>query len=883
MANVLTLTRVTNGAQADGSSNNSFQVLVNDSVTGAGVANVTVTLSVTTGATLTASTVTTGSAGSVFGYVTSITAASYVVTAALTGATSKTISVIFTSAAETAAAQRALETMQSALSGTTGSGYVGYDQTLTYASGTIGASLSQAATNLTTNNNKLAALATSTGAGSVGYDSTVTYTSGTVGAAFNSAATNLTTNNNKLAALATSSGAGSVGYDSTVSYASGTVGSAFNSAATNLTSNNNQLAALATSSGAGSVGYDSTVSYANGTVGSAFNSAATNLTSNNNQLAALATSSGAGSVGYSSTVSYTGGTLGSAFNSAATNLTSINNQLSALATSSGAGSVGYDQTIDYANGTLGSAFNYSGTTLASQTNKLARYLDIEDFADTNSAAGDWTTAIQAAIDAAVSRGILEVRGTGSYAISGTVKIRNIFGNGLNISIHSLSVTSSFPSNTSFWNATPMISIGDLVGNATGLNLFINVLDGGSKADGIVPTGYGFALSHIHIGSASNCIAVVRTGAHQWPNSSNQLTGDYWSSNYVGVFLKNGTTGTNPIVEGWKVSVKFIAANYWGGIWLFDCGQYAQLSGDWDYNGRYVGVIELDSTTGLSSIAGQTGLKLTNGTTPLEFLFYYTYQGSTYAVVAASSNISVYDGSGTFPWTVGQTISCTTITGVSLTYTAVTLCGDNASKTNFFDIFHDFERTAFGRIQVKAGYLSGIIGGLQHTSNLQYQNSYEDPTDCFHGLSVTNSGTTLAFINTPVESSAYSYVTADYVNFQKKLYMQDRLYEGTPVAIKLGPSSTTSTTITTLKDSAQDKHLDEGSIYDITLKTNYAGNCGSYRVFVLSSGGTYSHNVISSYSTSAITVDFADNTTGVDMNFRQQAQSQMQVVINIVRI
>ncbi|MCC3745897.1 Ig-like domain-containing protein [Rouxiella badensis] len=667
MANTLTLTRVTNGAQADGSSTNSYQVIVTNSSTGAAVASSTVTLSVTTGATLSSTSVTTNSSGVANGTVTSTTAGSFVITASQTGATSTTVAVLFTTAQETAAAQRVLETMQSALGATTGSGYVGYDGSISYSSGTIGA-----------------------------------------------------------------------------------------------------------------------------------------------------------------------------------------------------------------------AFNTGGTQLSTNTTKLARYIDIEDYADTAAASGDWTTAIQAAIDGAVSKGILEVRGTGSYAISGTIKIRNIFSYGLNISIHSLSTTSSFPTSTTFWNATPMITIGDSLSNITGLNLFINVLNGGGVADGIAGTGYGFALSHIHVGNASNCIAVVREGSHQWPNASNWITGDYWTSNYMGIFLKSGTTGTNPIVEGWKIFVKFIASNYWGGVWFFDSGQYAQVSGDWDFNGKRLAVLELSSSTGLSSIIGQTGLKLTDGTTPLEFLFYYTNEGNTYVVVASTVDISAVSGSA-FPWTTGATISCTTVTGVALAYTSVNVCGDNTSATNYFDILHDFERAAFAKIQITAGYLSGIIGGLLYTSNIQYQNSFDSLTDSDHGLSVGNSGTTLSLYNTTVESVPFMSTTTDYVNFAKKLYMKDYLYEGVGSANTYASSTSTTSVLALLTDSSNNKYLSEGTMYDITLKTNYAGTCGSYRVFVIYSGGAYSHVVVSTYSGSAISITFTDTTSGVQMNFRQEAQTYMQVVTNVVRI
>jgi len=554
----------------------------------------------------------------------------------------------------------------------------------------------------------------------------------------------------------------------------------------------------------------------------------------------------------------------------------------ALGTSAGANYVGYNSAVTYDDGTLGAAFNAGGVNLTKLNNKAARYLDIEDYADDASASGDWTSAIQSAIDAATNGGILEVRGTGRYTISGTIQIRNTFGNGLNINIHQLTVTSAFPANTSFWDATPMITIGDSLGNTSGLNLYINVLDGGGKADGIQPIGYGFSLSDIHIGTATNCIAVIRMGNHQWPNASNAITGDYWNSNYVGIYLANGTAGSSPIVEGWKVFVKFIAANYWGGIWLFNCGQYAQLSGDWDYNGKRLAVLKLTDNTGLTSIVGQNGLKLTDGTNELEYLFYYTSLGNTYIVVASPNNISASDKVATFPWTAGAKISCTTVSGVAMVFSTINVAGDNTSQTNFFDILHDYERAPFGRIQVNAGYLSGIIGGLLYTSTLQYQNSFSSPSDSYTGFSITNTGSSLALYNSTVETIPFMGTTADFVNFNKKLFMKDYLYEGVGSANTFASSTSATSVLALLKDSINNKYLGEGTMYDITLKTNY-NTCGSFRVYVIASGTSYSHVVVSSYVGDAIAVTFTDTTSGVQMNFRQEAQAYMQVVTNVVRV
>lgn len=553
---------------------------------------------------------------------------------------------------------------------------------------------------------------------------------------------------------------------------------------------------------------------------------------------------------------------------------------SALIDQSGAGYIGYNSATTYASGTLGSAFNIGGTELANNNSKLARWIDIEDYADTASASGDWTTAIQAALDAANLLGIYDVRGTGQYVVSNTLYIRAVPISGMNISIYKLSVSSSFPTNTSFWDATPIIAVGQAVGAIVGLQLNINYLDGGGVADGVAGINLGFGLSNVHIGYASDCISVIRMGDHQYNSSGNRLTGHYWLNNWLGVFLANGTGTADPIVESWNINVDFIANNRWGGIWFFSAGQYAKIQGDWDFNGRYLGIIELSDTTGLTSISGQTGLKLTDGTTQMEFLFYYTEQGSTYVVVAASNDISI-SGANALPWAAGSTISCTTVTGVALVFSSSVTAGDNSVGTNFFDVLHDYERAPFGKIQVVAGYLSSIIGGNLFTSSFQFQNSFSAQTDSIRGFGVSNSSTTLSLYNYAISNTPFANVNDTLINFDKKLSLSDHLYEGAG-ALNIVAPATTAIQLLLLTNATSDKYLNEGSMYEITLKTNFV-TCGLYRVFVVGDTGSYSHVVVSTFSGDQITVTFTDTTDGVALNFLQATQADMQVVTNVVRI
>ena len=543
-----------------------------------------------------------------------------------------------------------------------------------------------------------------------------------------------------------------------------------------------------------------------------------------------------------------------------------------LSLAPGAGLTGYSPAQEYNASTVG--------------DKLNRYVTVEDYQDTNSASGDWTTAIQAAIDSAVSKGISDVRGTGSYSISDTLKITNTAANGINIFLSSLNTTASFPAMNSFWDATPMIEIGNEAGNLISINLFINNLNGGGNADGLIASGYGFALSHIHIGYASDCISVIRMGNQNWPNASNWITGDYWVNNYLGLYLADGGGSNAPITEGWKYDVKFTAANYWGAIWLRRSGRYGQFRGDYDFNGKRLSVCQLSSSTGLDLVWDTQKLKFTNGSTISEFLFYYSYQGDTYVVLAEDHDVSKVSGTGS-SYSVGDTLSCETVDGVSLVVSDVNVAQDNDSGINYFDILHDFERGIFGKIQVTAGYLSGVLGGLQYSSSWQYQNSFSGATDSLRGFGVSNSGSTLAFYNYAVSMLPWANITSDFVNFEKKLYLKDHKVTGAEVRADIASSATDYVDVLSLTDTSTDKYADEGSHYSVKIITNYGGCGASFDVWLKGTGNAQVTNrkqLNSAFKFRFITTLNSDGTAvaGVNLQIRQQAQPSITFIINYRR-
>jgi len=533
-----------------------------------------------------------------------------------------------------------------------------------------------------------------------------------------------------------------------------------------------------------------------------------------------------------------------------------------LNSSTGAGLSGYAVRQKYTRGTVGA--------------KLNHFITIEDFADDQSAAGDWSSAIRAAIDYAIQAGIHDVYGTGTYTLSRPIVITGeLASNGLNISLSHLIANKDWPSHNSLWDATPMIIIGDKTSNITGLNLRINMLNGGGRADGINARDAGFSLSHLHIGDARNCIRVVANGEQTWPNASVQITGDFWTENWMGIYLSRGTKGTAPISEAWKINVKFIANNRYGGILLRGGSQYTQIGGDHDYNGRYLSVLQVDSLEGL-----RRGMTVNSSNGRCEVLMAFQDKHLFYVMLMEAADVSVGQGIKS-SFSKGQTLTSPSAGAMNRKVLAVHRCSDNASGTNYIDILHDFEGEPFARIQAVMGYCSGIYGSMMFTSFVTGQSSFSANTDNLRGLGIANSGTTLSLYNTAESELPFANVTADFVNFQKKLYMQSRLYEGTGVAQIIGRSSSEYTTLFSLQESEDDRYIQELNLYKVYIKTNYLGVAGEFLISLTSDASSKDKMVAQAiiYKEDV----FAWRVSGNDFQVRQDAVPDMHFVANILRV
>lgn len=501
---------------------------------------------------------------------------------------------------------------------------------------------------------------------------------------------------------------------------------------------------------------------------------------------------------------------------------------------------------------------------------------------------DDTSAIQKALNYCANNDIMELRGAGSYTINAQVFITGFGSRGFKAHFHKISAGSSFPANTTLFDAQTMITISDASSQQSNLEIIIDYLDGGGVANGIRGAENGYALSHIHIGFAKNCIQVINQTDYTFDCGCNRISGDYWNENWIGGFLNNGTNGS--IFEGWMWDVKFIADNRYGGLWYKKGGQYAQIyAGNLDYNGKYISEITLSGDTStLDLIKGQVGIELTNGTTASMFMFHFqeTYNGSQKILLGESKDVSVAtNGSSKTSYAVGDVLTCPTISGVSLTVSAVNVAGDSSSGANYYDFLHDYADADFGRLQILAAYMSRVVGSQQYTSVISYQNAFSGTTDNFRGLGVSNSGQTLALYNNALSASnSFANITADFVNFALRLYQKDRKYEGN--AGYAAPAAGATATIGTITPSAYDHYAGEADSYQISI-TSPTDGVYAFAKLVLNSQNGYLVDIVTSanLSLSGVKTLASDGTTltGYAINCENSGTETVALVMNIVRI
>jgi len=529
-----------------------------------------------------------------------------------------------------------------------------------------------------------------------------------------------------------------------------------------------------------------------------------------------------------------------------------------------------------------------GHSSGSTIDKLLMYVTPEAF---YSGSGDHGGAIQNAIDYAIAHGIGSVIGHRKYKTSVPIRIAGAGVEGLNLRLYGLSATNDFMlsaatggnvANLTLWNANPLIKIGDDSSNIANLNIHIDFIDGNHRADAVNNYGYGFSMSDIYLGYVTNCIRVVGSGNHIWPNASINWSGHTWTGNWIGLISENGKSGTTPIVEAWKIKVLFLYDNRYGGIWLRKSGQFTQISGDLDFNGRWTSRVRHSTDVNLSTLDQSKSVMLTNGTRTAEFLFRYEHQGEKWAVLAESRD-ALTNGCS---FKAGEVLTAVGYDNVSVTVEATSVCGDNASQTNYWDIFHDFEGQPFAAVQIMCGYLSVVIGGLQYTSNIQFQNSFNRITNSMNGLAVGNSGSALSLYDLAHSTSPIMTADTKFVNWDRYQYTKLRRYVGEQYLVQVDKSTSVYTTVFDITDLSTDKISDEGTMVFVTLNSNYAskitfilglkGNAGCTVNSPTETDGAFKFIIVQLYADDGVTP------IGVRVKVRQEAQDTMRILANVVR-
>lgn len=503
----------------------------------------------------------------------------------------------------------------------------------------------------------------------------------------------------------------------------------------------------------------------------------------------------------------------------------------------------------------------------------------------------WEGPIQRCLDTAIANRVPKVRGrAAAYNIKSAIYIRNAGNYGLDVYIRGLTADASWPANTSLWDATPMIVIGDDAGNQTNIDFRIGILDGGDVADGVHNQGYGYALSLLDIGYLMNCVRGVSSGDQEWPNASIQLSGKYWINNWLPVYIVNNpapNTAGPPIVEGWKMKVLFTAANRLPGVWIDNSGQYAQIEGDFDFNGRYITLATPSSSANFDDIKAMKRLRGKVGSASAEYLTYYNHQGTTYLVFLEDRNVAADSGNTQF-CKAGDVITFDNYPNTTITVGSTRRCSDNASMTNYYDILHDFERAPFAKVEIACGYLSGVIGGLQFTSDIAYHNSFEAVTRSTNGFAVGNDGNTMTFHNKAQSEAPFLNVTSELMAIQRRLQMGDNKISGVVTyQILNNDDAGRWFDILNINDTTANKYGGEGSAWHIEMLTNYQGVRGSFDVACWGVAGVDAYNKrlnesIFEWRIIETTDDSTGAVTGAVLQIRQSVQPRMEFSVLKVR-
>jgi hypothetical protein len=484
--------------------------------------------------------------------------------------------------------------------------------------------------------------------------------------------------------------------------------------------------------------------------------------------------------------------------------------------------------------------------------KLNNLVFIEDFKHLVSEDGDWQPAAQAAHDYARNNGFNKIWSFRPMAFK-TPLIINGWAQGMDLHLSLVTAHDSIPMYEDWKSASSLITLGSVSGGSmVGLNINIGFMDGKNVCNGIEVVGRGCGGSQITIGRAMRCNIVYDCSKQTWPSASNFIYGRYWYDGNVGAYLARGYGDDTPIAEGHKLCVGFVTGMRYGAYLLRTGSQYSQISGDADFNGRYLSEITLSG----SQLNGlERGAKITNGTATGEVLAFYT-QASGLHKVLIIEEVDVSCGNSSYA--PGDTVASGNWSStISMVRTA------QQGENFFFDIILDFHGSAFAKVDVNCGYLGGIVGHSLHSCSIHYQNSFTAYTNSINGATFVHSGKTLTLKDTYLSRTILD-CTADYIANGTNIFTRSHRTYGAEYAATFSRGQVR--TIRTFSYIGIKNAPGIKDIYDIQVfgPTGLNGICSSFNVAVSPQGLEIYNNTVNPVSTLKISSD------GMALNVEQDS-------------
>lgn len=347
---------------------------------------------------------------------------------------------------------------------------------------------------------------------------------------------------------------------------------------------------------------------------------------------------------------------------------------------------------------------------------------------------DDTAAIQAAIEAAKTRGTYRVSGMGRYRIFSPIKLDNL-GQGFRLDLQDVIADPSFPATSDWKTANGMFEYGgESNGSMVGVETRIGFASGNNVATLFKLKGYGAGGSYFFAGRVQDCVGVFDcTNSTQANSNSNLVEGLYWLRGTYGIRLRrNGSF----VVEGTKIRVGFMTGLKYGGIQLFNGAQYFSINSTGiDFCGRNLTQLTVNALPPTS--VRETMLTNNNTGATFEVLDVYEQFKGSYSILVIEP-VSSEGGSTNF--SAGQAV---TVGGVSYTISAVTT---SVTSRAYFDFIHAFQGAAFSRGYAQFDYLSRAVGGNFNGTTLYFYNSFQEVTNSVNNIWLRQQGTSVKMVD-----------------------------------------------------------------------------------------------------------------------------------------